>query len=402
MAELNIGNFKKNLKVDESTGEDSGVEVMGGEEPTGTEPTGDEPTPQGEEPTGAEPTEETNTEPSTEGGEETIKPEDNEPSGSSLKPEENPLPEGQSQVESKSTEAEINDDAVAKYLSEKLGREVNIEDLAKEREENPLDSDPYMKEVYEWRKKTGRPIEDFIKFQKDFSEVGDLEVAREFLQLEYPNSTPEEINLELSKFTTSEDDLDDEVAQKNWELKKLATKGRAELEKLKANLSEPSQISLPKDIQEKVSFADQLKSQIEANKKEQEDYTQGIERTAQAVDKISMDLGDGTKLDYLVSEDVRKEIPKMIAEMPHWKNEDGSWNHQAVVEDGLKIRNHQDMIKLAYEQGLSKGKDELIRETKNTNLNDTGSSAQPEKPTSKPVYEDEEGSKEIKVRFGKK
>jgi hypothetical protein len=56
---------------------------------------------------------------------------------------------------------EVNEASVKKFLSEKLGREVSLEDFTKEPSTNPLDSDPYMKEIYDWRTKTGRPIEDF-------------------------------------------------------------------------------------------------------------------------------------------------------------------------------------------------------------------------------------------------
>lgn len=390
MSGLSTGNFRRNLEAQQ-------IEPVNTDEPVEDVPAADEPVadePEQDTPETDEPQEVIET-PADADVDINDQPEEDEPSGSSLKTDDDPEQVVQTQLE-------VNDDLVAKYLSEKLGREVSLEDLAKEPEANPLDSDPYMKEIYEWRKKTGRPVEDFIKFQKDFSEVSDLEVAREFLQLEYPNSTKDEINLELKKFITSEDDLDDEVAQKNWELKKYATKGRSELDKLKANLGQPSASYLPAELQEKINFADQIRNQADSNKKMQEDYDKAIKQSAQKVDKVTLNLGEGKSIDFLVSEQSRKEIPYMIAQMPHWRNEDGSWNHEAVVKDGIKIKNHDAMIKLAYEQGLNAGKDDIIRETKNTNLNDTGSSPQPVKPSNRPVYEDEVGNQNLKVRFGKR
>jgi hypothetical protein len=299
---------------------------------------------------------------------------------------------------------EVNEASVKKFLSEKLGREVSLEDFTKEPSTNPLDSDPYMKEIYEWRAKTGRPIEDYIKFQKDFKDVADLEIAREFLQLEYPDSTSDEINIELRRFTSSEDDLEEEVAQKNWELKKYATKGRTELDKLKSSLGEPNTSSLPTEIQDKVSFADKIKSQMADNGKMQEDYDTAIKTAALSVERMSLNLDGESSIDFLVSEESRKSIPDTISQMSHWRNEDGSWNHRAVVEDGIKITNFDAMIKLAYEQGQNSGKDGIIRETKNVNLSDTGSSAQPTRSLDRPVYEDEDkGAKQgLKIRSRKK
>jgi hypothetical protein len=90
--------------------------------------------------------------------------------------------------------------------------------------------------------------------------------------------------------------------------------------------------------------------------------------------------------------------------MPHWRNEDGSWNHRAVVEDGIKIQNFDKMVQLAYEQGLNSGKDELIKETKNTNFSSDGGSNQPNRPTDRPTYEGGRGNKNksLKVKFGGK
>jgi hypothetical protein len=387
MSGLSAGNFKRTLESQQQEPIEA-TEIVGGDVPESVEPTAAEPDIQEVE----VPQEVIETAKADEIIEET---EVIEPSVRSLITDDEP-----EKVED--TVTEVNDDLVIKYLSEKLGKTISLEDLAKEPVENPLESDPYMKEVFEWRKKTGRPIEDFIKFQKDFSEVGDLDVAREFLQLEYPNSTKEEINLELKKFITSEDDLDDDIAEKNWELKKYATKGRTELEKLKVNLGEASTSSLPSELQEKISYADTLKSQIDSNKVMQSDYDNAIKKTALTVDKMTLKLGDDKTIDFLVSEDIRKSIPDTIAQMPHWTNEDGSWNHRAVVEDGLKIQNFDSMIKLAYEQGLNSGKDELIRETKNTNLSDTGSSAQPSTPSDRPIYEDEKSNQRLKTRFKRK
>jgi hypothetical protein len=397
MSGLSAGNFKKNLGV--QAGEEATQTEEALQEPEVTPDQNQEPAQepaqepvQGEEPAETEVNEGGDAEPA-EAPEDNTSPEGGEPSGSSLKAEN--LDEGQETTE------QIDDDAVSKYLSEKLGREVTLEELTAEKPD-PLESDPYMKEVFEWRKKTGRPIEDFIKYQQDFDKVSDMDVAREFLQLEYPDSTPKELNLELKKFMESEDDLEEDLEQKQWELKKYAIKGRKELDKLKTDLGEPNQSSLSPEIREKVELADKIKSQVETNTKAQEDYFKGIKDTAKSVDKMTLNLGEDNKIDFVVSDQIKKSIPDMIDQMPHWKNEDGGWNHKAVVEDGIKIQNFDKMIQLAFEQGQNSGKDSLIRETKNTNLSDTGSNAQPSKPTNKPIYENEGKKKELKVGFKKR
>lgn len=270
---------------------------------------------------------------------------------------------------------QINDESALKYLSEKLGKEVNSFDelLSQEQASDPLEEDPYMKELYEWRKKTGRPVEDWIKYQKDYDSLSDMDVAREFLQHEYPNFNEEEIKLELSKFQTTDDDFEGDSKMKNLELKKYATRGRNVLGEMKSELGEPSAQSLPKDVQESVELAKKIKEQYTTQQKQQEEYTSKIKEVASKTENFEIPLDDDLKLDFKISEENRKKLPEMINSMPHWKNEDGSWNHQAVINDAVKIFQFNDMVKLAYEQGINKGKDSLIAETSNSSLGETTS-----------------------------
>jgi len=283
--------------------------------------------------------------------------------------------------------SELSDDVLFKHLSEKLGREVSSLDDLKQKEEIEIDSQ--IKALNEWKQKTGRPIEDFFKFQKDFSEVSDLDIAREFLQIEYPTLTKEEVNLELElKFKEGEDDLDTDIARKKLELKKYASKGRNVLNELKGDLGEPSSFSLTPEIQEQVNFAKEVQQQIEANKGLQEAYYQGISEAAIKAETLPLKLSDDFSIDFKINEEDRKTIPSFINEMPHWRKEDGSWNHEAVVQDSIKIKHFDKMVQLAYEQGLNAGKDELIKETKNTTFGNSNSqSSQQGQGKKKPVYE---------------
>ena len=374
MEKLSMSNFKKNL------GEPQPVEPIVPVEPTPVEPTTIEPT----EPASQEPVQPTviDSEPTPVEPVQNINPDGSgepTPSPTNVEPSVEP-----SVIETKPLE--LTDELVGNYLSEKLGKQFDLEDLGKE-VVNPLDSDPYLKEIYEWRNKTGRPVEDFFKFQKDYSQVSDIDIVRENLQLDYPDATAQEINLELSRLTPSEDDLEDDVARKNWELKKLATKGRAELDKLKSNLSEPTTTHLPEEIQNKVSFANTIEKQIEDNNKFQVEYDQAITQTALSTESINLNLGD-SEISYNISEDKRKSLPQDISDMSHWKNPDGSYNHKAVVEDGVKIKYFDEMIKLAYEQGLNSGKDSIIKETRNITLD--GANTVPQQNTPSRGYTVEE------------
>lgn len=306
-------------------------------------------------------------------------------------------------VDSNAVQPVITDEAIFKNLSERLGREVrSLEDLSTKQDVEELD--PQVKAINDWKIKTGRPIEDFFKYQKDYSQVSDLEVAREVLRLEYPTFSDSDLDIELENFKVSEEDLESEAKKKSHELKKYATKGRKILEGLKTDLGQPSTASYTQEIKSKIEFAEQVQNQMEANKKEQEKYSEGITKASLSTTGFKMNLAEDLSLDFKLSEQDKKSIPALISEMPHWRTETGEWNHNAVVQDAIKIKHFDAMIKLAYEQGLNSGKEDLLKKAKNSTLGSPTSNEQGVQ-TRRPSIEGIDkilGGQKLTMKFGGK
>lgn len=320
------------------------------------------------------------------------------PENSSLEPETQEPPI-QNELNSK---VEINDELALKYLNEKLGKQVNsFDELIEVKVENPLNDDPYLKSLYEWRQKTGRPIEEFQKYQKDYNSVDDFEVARELLQLEYPTLTSDEIQLELERYAPDELDDDREAAYKRLELKKLATRGREILSSFKADLEKPSEALLSPELKQDLELARTVKENYARQQEETKVYSENIRLSSQKTETFEINLGDDLKLNFRIPDESKKELPTLIETMPHWRNEDGSWNHQAVVNDAIKIKHFDDMLKLAYEQGLNSGKEELIAETKNITLDSVNNTPQPNSSAKVQIEGLDEylGNRGVKLRF---
>jgi hypothetical protein len=302
---------------------------------------------------------------------------------------------------------EINDELVLKRLSEKLGRSITSLDELNTTKEDPLEKDPYLKALAEWRNKTGRPIEDWIKYQKDYSKVNDLDVARELLQHEYPTLTEDEIQFELKRnFISSETDLDDEISAKSLDLKKYASRGRAVLGELVSKLDTPSMTNLPPEIEKEVNYSRKVREHFEKADKDQESYLSSIKQFSSKAESLPLKLSDDLTINFKLPEETRKSLPNIIENAPHWRNEDGSWNHEAVVKDAIKISHFEDMMRLAYEQGVNSGKDSLIKDAKNVTLDGRNSSEANLPNSSKGIVieglDDYLGNKGVKMRFGKK
>lgn len=382
MDELKIGNFPKSSQnYDIDLSKDPNIEVT---EPV-NEPVNET------QPEPVEPTQEpVNT---------TVPPVEPQPSNepSSLTPDN-------SQPEPEVTN-EIDEESAFKFLSEKLGKEIkSFDDLKTSPVENPLEKDPYLKELHEWRNKTGRPIEDWIKFQKDYGKLDDLEVAREFLQYEYPSFTPEEIEAEMKAFQPSEDDLDDEISAKIRNLKKYSTKGRGVLKELVSNLDLPDNSKFTPEVQEDLNLAKQVKLNIAESKKQEQLYNSEISKVSQTVDSLDLNLDDNLTISFKVPDESKQTLPDLITTMPHWKNEDGSFNHQAIVQDAVIIKHYKEMVKLAFEQGKNSGKEELVNQTNNTTLGEpTPMSGQPSSSKGIQIegFDEFVGKSGMKLKFNK-
>lgn len=310
--------------------------------------------------------------------------------------------------EVQTVQKEITEQDLFKALSEKLGKEVTSFEQFKQEPvqvENPLDSDPVLKTLYEFRKTTGRPVEDFLKYNRDFSKVSDIEVVREYLTNEFPDLTNEEISLELRKYIPTEDDLDEEISSKTLELKKMASKGRRKLTELTKEYGNVLGVqSYPEEVQKELLFAKQIKEQMEANKQQGQSYAEGINKATETLDVFKLSLDDQLTLDFKVPVESKKNIPSFIDTMPHWRNEDGSFNHKNIIEDAVKIKHFDEMVRLAYKQGESAGKESLLKETKNSNFTEAVTA---DAQTSKGGIEIEGfdnyvGSQGMKLRFGNK
>lgn len=261
---------------------------------------------------------------------------------------------------------QITDELIFSALSEKLGREVkSYEDLTQAKAE---ELNPQLKEINDWSKRTGRPIEDFFKFQEDFSKVSDEEIARRFLQEKYPMFNEAEIAYKMQSMLPSDDDLEEDTLRKNMELKMFASEGRTHFDSLRQELNTPANNFMTDEVKQKVQAFDQFQKQLQGQQQAQKSYYEGLVQASGMSDKVKLKLSDELSIDYNVSEEDRKSIPEFINEMPHWKNPDGSWNHQAVVNDALKIKNFPEMLKLAYEQGVNSGKSDILKTENNITL----------------------------------
>jgi hypothetical protein len=268
-------------------------------------------------------------------------------------------------------EVTLSDDKVLEYLSGKLDKEIKSFDDLNKTSENPLESHPYLKELYEWSNKTGRPIEDWIKYQQDPKDLSDTEVARKFLQNKYPEYDSEFVDYEMSQLLPNDMDTDDEIRAKKHNLKKFVAEGRGVLNKMKSQFNEPLPNNVTPEVQKDLELLTNIKKQYEENTKSSDLYNKTIADVSSKLESIPLELADDLTINFKLSEKDRKELPTFTNELPHLKNEDGSWNHEAIVKNAVMMKYQSKLLKIAYEQGQSAGTENVLKKSKNVSFNET-------------------------------
>ena len=266
--------------------------------------------------------------------------------------------------------AEVTEELLLAKLSERLGRTVTNFDELSPKEAN---IDPELKQLQDWKEKTGLSLSEWSNYNRDFSKLSDMDIARELLATENPNFTKEELEYSLDKYVIDED-LDDknDRLKKSISLKKYAKEGRDKLEANKLELANSNgKAVLTQEQQDSIKLADEYRTSNSTIKQQQEAYNAGIIEASTGLEAIDLRLSDDLTIKYNVPVEVRKNLPKTVAEMPHWYNADGSYNHANVVKDVAKVTNFEAMIEAAYNQGISVGTENRIKVGANIEIDGT-------------------------------
>ena len=252
---------------------------------------------------------------------------------------------------------ELTDEVVISFLSEKLNREIKTYDDLTPKEK---ELDPELKQLMEWKEKTGLPLSKWSEYNKDFSKMGDLDVAREILTQKHPNFTKEELDYKLKNFVYDEDyDEETDQMKKSIALKEFAQEGRANLEKNKLDLK-PSNTSLSNEQAELIEYAKTVKERSENQSYDQAEYVRKLNESAITLNALNLKLSDNLEIKYDIPKGDKKALVDNVLSMPHWYDEKGVIKPDAVLSDGLKITHFNSIVDMVYQQGISVGKEELI------------------------------------------
>jgi hypothetical protein len=277
---------------------------------------------------------------------------------------------------------ELTEDIVLSYIKEKKNIKVNsLDDFDELLNRKPVELDEEIQAYQKYKQETGRPIEDFLKLQKDYTKEDPNTLLKEFYRSQDPELTERELEYKVKRFRTDDldEDLDaDEITEKTLAQREELAKATKFFEHQKEQYKLPLESSrsfVPEAERETYeSYKQYLESLPQV---EQEAYKKAQYFTEQT-EKLFSDKFEGFKfkaedkeLTYKPAEatalresqsDVNKFFGRFVDEKGFVKDAEAFHKALAIAADPDKF------FRFAYEQGKADGVSALEKDAKNLDL----------------------------------
>ena len=285
--------------------------------------------------------------------------------------EETVLEELPSQEEQEETIKEVED------LAEK------VEEAFQKEEEQGIELPENIQKVVDFINETGGSLEDYVALNKDYSNVDDLALLREYYQQSKPHLSSEEIDFLIEDKFTFDEEVDDErdVKRKKLAFKEEVASAKSELEGLKTKYYEEIKAGsrLTTDQQKAVDFFNRYnKENEESSKIAEKAKSVFLQKTDQVFNDefkgFEYKVGDkryrfnvkNTDEVKTTQSDINNFIRKFLNEDQVMSDAKGYHKSLFTAMNADAIANH------FYQQGKSDAMKESMKTAKNINMDPRG------------------------------
>lgn len=289
-------------------------------------------------------------------------------------------PEAEVDVEKETPSLEINDENVLSYIKERYNKDIqSVDQLFEEREANE-DLPEDVKKYFEYKKATGRGIEDFYKLQRDYGAMDDDTVLADYLSIQEEGLDEIDIQDLMEDKYGYDEDLDDErdIKKKKLAKKRELAKARKFFSEQRDQYQIPLESSggqLSEEQQQNLSayqkYIEDSKTIEEQNRKR---YSYFLDRTKEVFNSefkgFEFSVGDqsfnykpGTSEELLNKQsDVNNFVGKYL-------DSDGLIADPKGYHKALSVAMNPDKFaQYFFDQGMAAAVDNVTRKSKNINM----------------------------------
>ena len=284
-------------------------------------------------------------------------------------------------VEEKTPSSELNDEHVLNFIKERYNKDINsVEELFETKESN-VELPEDVKLYFDYKKETGRGIEDFYKLQKNYDEMDEDSVLADYLSVQEEGLDAIDIqDIMDDKFGyDSEEDDEKDIKKKKLAKKRELAKARKFFKEQKDKYKVPLESSGGGLSDEQENNLNAYKTMIEESKSQKEAVQLMRRNFEERTNKV---FGDEFKgFEFSVSDD--KSIlykPGTAEELKNkqmdfnnfvskFNDENGLMKDAAGYHRAMSIAmNPEKFAKFFYEQGVAATVDDVARKSKNINM----------------------------------
>jgi len=285
--------------------------------------------------------------------------------------------EMQDNVETQSSE--LNEDDVLSFIKNRYEKDFTSVDQLFEQRENNEELPEDVKGYFDYKKSTGRGIEDYVKLNRDFSSMDEDQLLSEYLLASGEATDSEDVEVLMDDYSYDED-LDEERDIKKTKLakKKAIAKAKNFFEEQKEMYKQPLESSTVgvsdeqmQEIEEYKRYLAEADTAQEEMKRKREWFTEKTDQVFQDFKGFDFKIGEDTftfkpgetdrikeqQMDYQGF--VRKFIDKDTGMLS-----DAAGYHRALAV----AMNPNKFASFFYEQGKSDATESVTRRMKNVDM----------------------------------
>ncbi len=286
-------------------------------------------------------------------------------------------PEGETQTQS----SELKEEDVLSYIKNRYDKEIDsvgqLFDAKESNEELPEDVAAY----FEYKKKTGRGIEDYVKLNQDFDSMDENTLLKNYILSTEEELDSDDVDVLLDDYSY-DIDVDDETDIKKIKLAKKKAIGKAKkyfneqkemykqpLESSTVELSE----SEKKEREAYNQYIEEAKSFEEEQKRRRDWFVEKTDEVFSDFKGFDFKIGEDQVLTYTPTnvDDLKKRNLDTSNFMKKFVDENGLISDATGFHKALAIAsNPERYAKFFYEQGLAAGTEGVTKKMKNINMSE--------------------------------
>jgi len=275
----------------------------------------------------------------------------------------------------------LKDEDVLSYIKNRYNKDIDsVDDLFAEKE-NKQDLPEEVSKYLEFKKKTGRGFDDFVKVNKNYDNISDEQLLKEYYSLTESDLDNEDIQYLMDDKFGYDEDLDDknDIKKKSIAKKREISKAKNYLNELKENYKVPlesSGSSIPKEtlneLESYKKLINQSKTAQEVNQRKNDYFLKQTDKVFDSEFKgFEFNVGD-KKISYAYGDSLemkskQKDLNNFVKD---YVGDDGlikdakGW-HRALSA----AMNPEKFAQYFYEQGKADAIGDVSKKSKNINMN---------------------------------